>query len=107
MNHNVSLFRSADLEHWTSMGVVFSALQVSPPSILYCPKMLFNARTGQFVLWVNLVRDEFRTSYYTVAVSSSATGPFRLVNANVTTLRWPNTGDFDLFQDQDGTAYIM
>jgi hypothetical protein len=107
MDHNVSLFRSADLEQWTSMGAVFSALQISPPSMLYCPKMLFNTKTGQFVLWFNLVRDSFRTSYYAVAVSASATGPFQIVNPNVTSLRWPNNGDFDLFQDRDGTAYIM
>ncbi len=106
-DHNVSLFSSFNLQEWASLGVVFSALQVSPPSILYCPKVLFNARTGQFVLWVNLVRDTFRTSYYAVAVSAAATGPFRIVNPNVTTLRWPSNGDFDLFQDRDGAAYIM
>jgi hypothetical protein len=106
-DHNVSLFRSTDLVHWESLGVVFSASRVSPASILYCPKVLYNAAKSEFVLWVNLVRDSFRTSYYAVAVSDSATGPFRIVNANVTTLRWPNNGDFDLFQDQGGDAYIM
>jgi len=106
-NHNVSVWSSVDLLNWKYGGVVFSATAVKPDSILFCPKVLYNKLTKQFVLWINLVRDQFRTSYYAVATSTDKFGPFSIVEPNVTTLAWPNVGDFNLLVDDSGVGYII
>lgn len=49
----------------------------------------------------------FSVSLYAVALSPTAAGPFKMVNLNVTTLAWTNTGDLSLFVDDDGSAYII
>jgi len=106
-NHNVSVWTSTDLSHWTYGGVVFQATQISPPSIMFCPKAIYNRATQTFVLWVNPVRDGFRTSYYAIAVSKNPLGPFKLVSANVSTLAFPNVGDFGLLVDSKDNAYVI
>lgn len=40
------------------------------------------------------------------AISSTPYGPFKVVNQNIK-MGVPDTGDFGLFQDDDGTAYII
>lgn len=34
-------------------------------------------------------------------------GPFKYVSNNVSTLAFANTGDFNLFVDEDGSAYVI
>ena len=46
-------------------------------------------------------------SLYAVAVSDTPQGPFELVTDNMTTLAWENTGDFNLFQDDNGDGYVI
>lgn len=46
-------------------------------------------------------------SCYAVAVSPSPKGPFKLVNANISTLAYTDVGDFNLFVDDDGSAYVI
>lgn len=46
-------------------------------------------------------------SQYAVAVSDTPIGPFQLVTEKVTTLAWENTGELNLFQDDNGDAYAI
>ena len=60
-------------------------------------------------MWYNWIskNGDFSKSYYGVAVSASAIGPFKVVNTNIT-LRYENIGDFNLFQDDNGKdAYVI
>jgi beta-xylosidase len=108
-NHNVSVFTSPDLKTWEAFPPAFQMASSSlTDAILFCPKVLYNANTKLYVMWFNWIAGaNFGDSYYAVATSASATGPFTLVSPNVTTLAWSNTGDFSLFQDDDGTAYVI
>lgn len=110
LDHNVSVFTSKDLSSWTSHAPIFQFLKDHPiPGIMFCPKMLFNKKTSNWVLWYNWidVKFGFAASYYAVAVSKTPLGPFKVVNPNVTTLAWSDTGDFALFSDDDGAGYII
>ena len=52
-DHNVSLFTSSDLVHWSEPTTVFSATDLGVPgAVLYSPKVLRRG-DGSWVLWVN------------------------------------------------------
>jgi hypothetical protein len=110
-NHNVSVFTSPDLKNWTAHPPAFQAANSglsNGTAILFCPKMLFNAASGKYVLWFNWIEGaDFSQSFYAVAVADSPLGPFTVTVPQVTTLAFSNTGDFGLYQDDDGTAFII
>jgi len=108
-NHNVTLFTSKDLKNWKNEGSVFQTARDHPVpgSILFCPKVLFNKQTKMWVLWYNWIAGTFDRSYYSIAVSSTPTGPFKVVNSNLKTLKFDNAGDFNLFQDDNNDAYVI
>ena len=76
-NHNVTLYTSPDLVTWTNAGIVFEALGNLPPnSVLFAPKTVYNSKTEEFVMWFNYIVGDFSHSYYGVASSKTAYGPF-------------------------------
>jgi beta-xylosidase len=94
----VHVYSSKDLYNWNDEGI---ALRVSddPKSditkgcILERPKVIFNARTGKFVMWfhLELVGHGYSAARSGVAVADKVTGPFTLIesfrpNASV----WPD-----------------
>jgi hypothetical protein len=115
-DHAVNVYSSPDLVNWTFRG---NALPVSarPGGIYFRPKVLFNERTGQYVLWVNFLRhgsdDEtplraYPNATYLVATSGSPIGPFRVVREKAS-VAWSGAGDITLFidsADQNRTAYV-
>ena len=106
-DHNVTLYTSTDLATWTNAGVVFGAAGLLPPnSVLFAPKTVFNAQTGQWVMWFNYITNTFSQSFYGVATSDKASGPFTIVNKNVA-LRYQDNGDENIFVDDDGTGYVI
>ena len=70
-------------------------------------QVVFNQRSGYFVMWFNwIAAGDFSKSFYAVLVSTSARGPFQLVSKQVTTA-FADTGDFNLFVDDDDKGYII
>lgn len=96
-----------------------------PGAILERPKVVHNAKTGQWVMWVHAdgpTADsdaQYAKATAGVAVSDSPTGPFRYVDsyrldrvpADDPTNHQPDSPgmarDMNLFVDDDGTAYIV
>eukprot|EP00730_Choanoeca_flexa_P015117 TRINITY_DN6860_c0_g1_i1.p1 TRINITY_DN6860_c0_g1~~TRINITY_DN6860_c0_g1_i1.p1 ORF type:complete len:362 (+),score=60.38 TRINITY_DN6860_c0_g1_i1:2-1087(+) len=106
--HNVSIYKSPDLSSgsWSYVG---EALPIGhrPSAIYYRPKVRFNPRTEQYVLWVNAVPEgNFGGSFYVAATSATPEGPFAVQNENIT-MAHAAPGDFDLFVDDDGTGYLI
>jgi beta-xylosidase len=109
-DHNVSLYTSPDLQSWTFRGNVFQMDWMSHKGILFGPRVLHNKKTNKWVLWWNFLPSEgggVSISQCAVAISDTALGPFKVVTEKVTTLAFDNTGDFNLFQDDNGDAYII
>jgi beta-xylosidase len=94
------------------------------------PKVIFNQRTGKFVLWMHIDSPDYKASRSGVAVSDKPTGPFQYLqsfrpNAGIWPIhvtakdKEPGPGnalvrdfkggqmarDMTLFQDDDGKAY--
>lgn len=109
-NHSVNAFSSTDFNTWTAHGNVLPLGGPRPNSVLFSPKVLYNDRTREWVLWYNVMPPY----NYAVATSPSPLGPF-LTIATDTALStqfgrlYNNSkcGDFSLFKDDDGVAYIL
>ena len=117
-DHGLAIYSSTDLVSWSYEG---EGLPMSsrPRGIYFRPKVVFDATSGQFVLWINLLPSApagaswpHRTPLYSyaatithlVARSSSPVGPFAVVAPSVH-LGVGQAGDFSLLLTAAG-AYI-
>lgn len=104
----VSCYSSSDLRNWKFEGVVLKA-EEDPSSdlhkskVLERPKVVYNARTGKFVMWAHVESADYGKAAAGVAVADSPVGPFRYLGS----FR-PNNAmsrDQTVFVDDDGRAY--
>ncbi|HWQ93707.1 MAG TPA: glycoside hydrolase family 43 protein [Clostridia bacterium] len=123
MRGAVACYSSTNLVDWKKEGVALSrdALpQVDgQPTFVERPKVLFNQRTGKYVMWMHLEQRGYHFARAGIAQAEAPAGPFTFLNA----IR-PITNDFQfpadanrqkefggtyrdmtLFQDDDGRAY--
>ncbi|HET9571802.1 MAG TPA: family 43 glycosylhydrolase [Bacteroidales bacterium] len=97
-------YSSTDLTHWKKEGTL---LKNAPQGIYYRPHVVYNPKTKQYVLWYNWYAQLWEGKFG-VAVASRPTGPFKIVNSNVTVFNSANgVGDFGLFVDDDSVAYLV
>jgi len=106
----ITLLTSYDLVNWTFIRDILP-FGKRPEGIYYRPKVIYNQRMDKYVLWVNVVHrgwlgPNFANTEYLVAISDTPNGEFTVVNPKVKTLLHDNPGDFDLFVDDDGNAYL-
>lgn len=118
VNHSIVLYSSSNLYDWKLENNDLLPFGDRPSAIYYRPKVIYNKKNQQYVMWLNAVFvnwvPNFMNSTYVVATSSSPFGPFHVVTPAVTTLAHGNPGDFTVFVDQyqqdddddDETAYI-
>jgi hypothetical protein len=119
------VYSSTDLTNWTYDGLLFnpgtaewqnrcglSNPMTSTQSSCFRPRVIYDAATGKYVLWVNFgVNPNDNpanpvTGKYYVLTSSSPTGPFIEVGAATTAKPWDN--DETLFVDPaTGDAYVI
>jgi len=84
-----------------------------PPGIYFRPKVIFNANTSQYVLWINHLPEAptplaaYPHAGYVVATSRSPLGPFT-VTTHRASVAYSGGGDLTLFVDprDSGAAYI-
>ena len=110
MSEGVSVYSSKDMYNWNNEGVALSpskdtASEISEGCLLERPKVIYNKKNKQYVMWVHL---ELRGQGYgaaraAVATSKTPAGPFTFIksfrpNGNM-------SRDMNLFVDDDGTAY--
>ncbi len=97
---------------------------INTDSVIERPKMLYNEATGQYVIWIHNDSATEESSYTYdagmsgVAVSDSPYGPFRFLGRyrldpcpegqlECFPFSQGEARDMNLFQDDDGTAYIV
>ena len=130
----VQCYSSTNLYDWKNEGTVLPSVAEDPSHDLHCdkvmerPKVIFNAQTKKFVLWLHVDSPDYKAARSGVAVSDSPTGPFKYLGSfrpnagvwpvNVTT-KDKSSGnplardfkggqmarDMTLFVDDDGKAY--
>lgn len=111
-NVGISVYSSRDLYRWKNEGI---ALKVSddPASdivkgcILERPKVLYNAKTATYVMWVHVERkgQGYNAALAGVATAKSPVGPYtyrRSFRPDGEMSR-----DMTLYQDDDGKAYLI
>ena len=103
----VSVYRSADLRTWTFRNNALSQSSAAELGVanIERPKVLFNASTNQFVMWMHKENgSDYSQALTAVATSStvdgnySYRGSFRPLNNE--------SRDMTVFADDDGTAYL-
>lgn len=133
----VHCYSSADLYNWKDEGISLSVSKDSTHAlaggcILERPKVIYNDRTGKFVMWFHLEKKGkgYSSAMCGVAVSDRVTGPYSLdhterpdKNAFPLNYRQYSDGsdsllkrdlkigqmsrDMNLFKDDDGKAYLI
>lgn len=107
----VACYSSPDLVRWKNLGLVLKAQpettshDLHPSHILERPKVVFNQKTGKFVMWMHIDSWDYSAARAGVAVSDSPTGPFHYLAS----MR-PNgleSRDMTLFKDDDETVYLI
>ncbi|MEM6459206.1 MAG: glycoside hydrolase family 43 protein [Planctomycetota bacterium] len=107
----VTCYRSADLDAWTPLGHVLRTRRDAPHHDLsvdrVCerPKVVFNARTGRFVMWLHIDDADYGKAAVGVAVADRPEGPFRYLYSLRPQGR--DSRDQTVYVDADGTAYHL
>lgn len=105
----VSCYSSKDLIHWTYKGLALPTTPEDPNSDLHPsqvierPKVIYNDKTGQFVMWMHIESPDYEKAHAGVAVCDSPAGTFTYLGSFK-----PNgqdSRDQTLFLDEDGRAY--
>lgn len=112
-------YSSTDLINWTDLGALFDATTsawqgrcnqiytgavTGVPWGCFRPHVIYNAASNTYVLWIN-TGDPGATGYR-VFTSSSPGGPFS-EQTPPTMGSHSTNGDFGLFVDDNGTAYVV
>ncbi|MEJ0080298.1 MAG: glycoside hydrolase family 43 protein [Puia sp.] len=107
----VACYSSKDLMKWKYEGIALAASTSDPDSdldtgrIMERPKVIFNKKTGKFVMWLHVDNPEYSYARAGVAISDSPEGPYRYLGS----MR-PNEQecrDLTLFKDDDEKAYVV
>ena len=107
----VSCYSSKNLVDWNYEGLALKAEPNDPGSPLHPskvaerPKVIYNEKTGKFVMWLHLDSADYVFAGIGIAVADRPEGPFTLIDA-----KQPNrqdSRDMTLFKDLDGTAYLV
>jgi hypothetical protein len=104
----VSCYASKDLVNWTFKGDV---LQLSDPEqlgrkwVLERPKVFYNSKKKQYVMYFHLDNSSYQVARVGVAVSNQPNGPFHYVKSFRPL--GLESRDIGQFIDDDGTAYLI
>ena len=108
----VSCYSSPDLVNWTFRRTVFTMTPADRPAdfpgtgiVLERPKVFYNAKTKQFVMYVHLDNTGYRAAEVGVATSETVDGEYKLIKHFRPLGR--ESRDIGQFIDDDGTAYLI
>jgi hypothetical protein len=100
-NHTVVAYRT-DWESWTYLGEALP-LSARLPGIEFRPQVIFHAPTNRFLMYYE---DRWTgQAGYALAASPTPGGPFTTIADTIKLPGAGRVGDYDVFIDDDGTAY--
>lgn len=105
---SVPCYSSSDLQHWTLQGnalSVQSSGDLGPNRIVERPKVVYDSSTGEYVMWMHIDSSNYSEARAGVAESTTPCGPYTYLGASQP-LGFQSR-DIGLFQDTDGTAYLL
>uniref|UniRef100_M1BXH8 Beta-glucanase n=1 Tax=Solanum tuberosum TaxID=4113 RepID=M1BXH8_SOLTU len=107
----VGCYSSKDLWTWKNEGIVLAAEERNETHDLYKlnvlerPKVIYNEKTGKYVMWMHIDDTNYTKASTGVAISDLPTGPFNYLYS-----KRPHgyeSRDMTLFKDDDGVAYLV
>ncbi len=85
----INCYSSVDLCEWKPEGIVLAVsgeegAEIEKGCIMERPKVIYNEKTGKFVMWFHLEKKGkgYASAYAAVAVSDSPAGPYRFIRAD-------------------------
>jgi beta-galactosidase len=105
----ISCYSSKDLVNWKFEGIVLppvpddTASDLHPSQVIERPKVIYNEKTGKFVMWMHIESPDYEKAHAGVAISDRPNARFTYLGS----FR-PNGADSrdqTLFKDDDGRAY--
>ncbi len=111
-SEGVSVYSSKNLYQWKNEGLALAKADdpqsdIAHGGLMERPKVVYNAKTKQYVLWfhVELPKQGYKAARVGVAVSDKVTGPYRFVksfrpNGNM-------SRDMTIYVDDDQQAYLI
>lgn len=108
--HNgVKVYSSTDLYNWQDEGIMMieredESSPFYPANIMDRPHILYNKKSGLFVMWAKCSLQGFGECFFAIATSPSITQPFKFRKKVYCTPY--HAGDFDLVEDGD-KAYVI
>jgi hypothetical protein len=105
---DIPCYTSTDLANWTYQGVALAKQaggDLGPSRIVERPKVIYNASTSTYVMYMHIDSTNYGDARVGVATSSTPCGPYSYRGSfrpmgNL-------SRDLGLFQDTDGTGYLM
>lgn len=105
---NVNCYSSTDLVSWTYVGALLSQTtsgDLGPNRVVERPKVIYNSSTKKYVLWMHIDSSSYGEAKVGVATGDSVCGKYSYLGS------WQPLGfqsrDIGLFQDDDGSAYLL
>jgi hypothetical protein len=107
----VSCYSSKDLKHWKYERVALSpskgdtSKDLDTSRVIERPKVIYNAKTRKYVMWMHIDKKDYSYSQSGVAISDKPAGPYHYLGSVK-----PNGNmarDMTVFQDDDGKAYLI
>jgi hypothetical protein len=107
----VSCYSSKDLKHWKYESIALAPVKGDPENdldtskVIERPKVIYNGKTHQFIMWMHVDAKDYSYSQAGVAVSNNPVGPYRYLHSVK-----PNgqmARDMTLFKDDDDKAYLV
>jgi Ricin-type beta-trefoil lectin domain-like/Glycosyl hydrolases family 43 len=105
---DIPCYTSTDLADWTYQGVALagqSSGDLGPNRVVERPKVIYNASTRTYVMYTHIDNSGYSEAKVGVATSSTPCGPYAY-RGSFQPLGFQSR-DIGLFQDTDGTAYLL
>ncbi|AEO68051.1 f29a3c22-3d62-4b6c-b927-9138dfeb6e83 [Thermothielavioides terrestris] len=105
---NVNCYSSRDLVQWTYEGALLSRTgsgDLGPNRIIERPKVIYNDKTGKYVMWMHVDSSDYGEAKVGVAVGDTVCGAYKY-QRSFQPLGFESR-DMNLFKDDDGTAYLL
>ena len=105
---DIPCYSSTDLANWTYVGKALtmqSSGDLGPDRIVERPKVIYNSTTHEYVMYMHIDTPSYSEAKVGVATSSSVCGPYTY-QGSFQPLGFQSR-DIGLFQDSDGTAYLL
>ncbi len=105
----ISCYTSKDLLNWKNEGLALRAITDDPLHDLHTskvverPKVVYNAKTKKFVMWMHIDSINYKSARAGVALSDSPLGPFHYIES--INPEGADSRDQTVFVDDDGKAY--